>query len=272
MRPANAAHDFDDVDSAANARAFVLYLDAVGQQSPVRAYKERTFALLGVGEGQRLLDVGCGTGDDVRLLAERVGRSGSVSGADKSETMVAEARERSVGSGLPVEYVCCDVTQLRFPDDTFDGCRADRVLMHLDEPVKAVAEMFRVARPGGRVVVAEPDWETLVVDGVERRLARKILNFHCDNLRQGWIGRQLLSLFKGAGLKEIGLDSTALMLNEYALAEKILGIKSAAVRAFEAGVISDDELIGWLASLKRANQQGRFFCAITGFAAVGLKP
>jgi hypothetical protein len=61
-----------------------------------------------------------------------------------------------------------------------------------------------VTRPGGHIVVLEPDWETVVTDSPYRDVTRKILNFFCDTvIRNGWIGRQLPRMFKDHGLVDI---------------------------------------------------------------------
>lgn len=166
-----------DVDRATDPGACIHYLDAAGEQERVQAFKQRSFALLEAKAGAHLLDVGCGTGDDVRTLAQIVGSTGRVVGVDTSETMVSEARKRAEGLNLPVEYYVGDAQQLDFPANTFDGCRAERVLQHVAHPRQALAEMVRVARPGGRIVVLDPDFETLIIDAEDRALTRKLLNF-----------------------------------------------------------------------------------------------
>lgn len=98
-----------------------------------------------------LLDVGCGTGDEVRALAHAVGPRGRSVGVDASAVMVAEAQHRHAASGLPVAFVVGDAQHLAFADASFDRCRAERVLMHLDDPERALAEMRRVVRSGGRL-------------------------------------------------------------------------------------------------------------------------
>ena len=113
-----------------------------------------------------------------------------------------------------------DAHRLNFPDGTFDGCRAARVLQHLADPARAVTEMARVTRSGGRIVVGEPDWETLVLDAPDRALTRKILHFFCDSvIQQGWIGRQLPGLFKRVGLVEVAVEPQTLVLTDYEQAQ-----------------------------------------------------
>jgi SAM-dependent methyltransferase len=148
----------DAVDLAYYAR----HLDAISALQRVKGYKRRTLELLRVTPGHRVLDVG--VGDGVRALAELVGPTGEAIGLDASEAMVAEARRRADAAGSAARFETVDAGRLPYPEGQFDGCRADRVLQHLPEPAQAVAEMTRVVRPGGRVALAEPDWETYIVD------------------------------------------------------------------------------------------------------------
>jgi ubiquinone/menaquinone biosynthesis C-methylase UbiE len=150
-------HGFADVDRNADPQFYLRALDRrAGRGYEIR---QQTYALLDVREGQQLLDIGCGTGEAVRELARRVGNAGRVVGVDKSETMIGEARRRVEGTDLPCEYRLGDVYQLDFADNTFDGCRAERVFPHLDDPLRALAEMCRVTRPGGTSSLSSPTWK-----------------------------------------------------------------------------------------------------------------
>src|SRR6202023_1920244 len=80
---------------------------------------------------------------------------------------------KSVGLGGSLEFRQGDAHHLPFPDLTFDACRVDRVLQHLEDPQRAIAEMARVLKIGGRIAAAEPDWDTLVIDVPDRSLARQ---------------------------------------------------------------------------------------------------
>lgn len=119
---------FTEVDQAPDARFFVEFLDAANALPDVRPLKTVMVDELRLSPGARVLEVGCGTGDDARLLAALVGQDGQVVGVDASEAMVGVPQERSSDSSLPVEFALGDVRSLKFPDGGFDACRCERVL------------------------------------------------------------------------------------------------------------------------------------------------
>ncbi len=262
---------FPDVDKAANAEKMVHYLKAVSSLEMVKRYKRSTYDLLNVKPGEHILEVGCGAGDDARALAQLAGREGRVVGMDLSQTMIADAQKKAVGLGTSLEFRQGDAHQLPFPDCTFDACRVDRVLQHLEDPQRAIAEMARVLKVGGRVAAAEPDWDTLVIDVPDRSLARKIIHHKCDSSRQGWIGRRLKNLFSAAGLTDISVDTHTLILTELPLADQFIGIRLAAANAAADRAISEQEAELWRRWLDQSSADGSFFCGLTGFSVKGHK-
>ncbi|MGZ4304736.1 MAG: methyltransferase domain-containing protein [Solirubrobacteraceae bacterium] len=119
-----------------------------------------------------MLDLGCGTGADVIDIARLVGPGGRVVGVDVSEALIAEARRRWDDSGLPIEFRLGDAQQLEFDDDSFDACRTKRMLMHVPDERRALAEMVRVTRRGGRVAAFDFDWDTHIVDSLHKDATR----------------------------------------------------------------------------------------------------
>jgi ubiquinone/menaquinone biosynthesis C-methylase UbiE len=262
-----------NVDHTTDPDFFVRYLDTTSAQEPMQALKRHTYKILAVHPGAYLLDVGCGPGDDVRVLAQLVGRTGRVVGVDRSATMIAAARTRAKGTSFPVAYQVGDAQHLAFADQSFDGCRAERVLMHVDYPRHVLAEMSRVTRPGGRLVVLEPDFETLVVDAADRRVTRRLVHFLCDHIvRHGWIGRQCPAFFQDAQLTDIQVSAETVLYTAYALTAQLLRLRDHTARAQEAGVVSAAEVTSWLRELEQAGQAGRFFAALTFFCVSGRKP
>lgn len=274
MTEERAFEGWDDVDSTGGAESFRTYLDAVTGVESVRALKRRSYRLLSPEAGDRLLDVGCGTGDDVRILAEAVGPDGAVVGVDNSSEMVEAARERTEEASA-VSFRAADAESLPFGDDAFDGARADRVLQHLERPREALAELCRITGPGGRVVVTDSDWGTLAVDAPDsdlEALTARILDPEWSCARNGRLGRRLRRWEADAGLSEVEVDAETVTVDDFETADEVLGLTGRVEAMCEAGALSVDEGDRWLEALRDADRAGRFFSALSLVTAAGTVP
>src|SRR5579863_6595514 len=153
---------FRDGDDAPASRDLVHGLDAAGSSETIMRWERQILAFLDPRPGGRILDVGCGVGDDVRMLADIVGPTGRVVGVDHSPAMIEIAASRMLGSSGPVEFHLGDAHQLDFPAGSFDACRTERTLSHVADPLQVIREMTRVAKPGAPIVALEPDWDTMI--------------------------------------------------------------------------------------------------------------
>jgi ubiquinone/menaquinone biosynthesis C-methylase UbiE len=259
---------FDRIDQTANPAFFTQFMDTSHTLPAASIYRQLMVDLLEVRPGATLLDVGCGAGNDVQDLAKRVGPSGRVVGIDSSATMIQEARARIAQAHLPGEYLQGDAYQLPFEENTFDGCQSSRVFKHLAEPSRALAEMVRVARPGARIVVAEADFDLTIIDISDRGLARKMIHVACDSVRQGWMGRQLLTFFREAGLSDLVVHGHVLP-SDYAYFKMVFG--GLLQEAQAAGKVSGEEVTRFWDELSQADQKLRLF-GYVGFVVGGRKP
>jgi demethylmenaquinone methyltransferase / 2-methoxy-6-polyprenyl-1,4-benzoquinol methylase len=114
-------------------------------------WRERAADLAAVGPGGRALDVACGTGDLAIELARRVGPTGTVVGSDFSEAMLDRAREKSSA----VTWEWANALELPYPDGGFDAATVGFGARNFSDLDRGLAEMARVVRPGGRVVILE---------------------------------------------------------------------------------------------------------------------
>jgi ubiquinone/menaquinone biosynthesis C-methylase UbiE len=114
---------------------------------------------LGLRIGDRVLDVGCGTGRLAMIFAERVAPTGSVAGIDAADEMIKRAASRTRKQDLPVAFEVAFAQRLPFPTATFDAVACMLALHHVaeDDQQTAVQEMYRVLKPDGRLLIAEFD-------------------------------------------------------------------------------------------------------------------
>ncbi|MGN5376958.1 methyltransferase domain-containing protein [Streptomyces lasalocidi] len=212
----------------------VSYLDRLATSGLGRSYKRRMLDALDLRAGHRVLDLGCGPGTDLEQLAQAVTSTGAAIGIDHDQNMVDAARERTAGQAV-VDVRHADIHELPVPDRTVDRARTDRVLQHVTDPLTALGEIRRVLRPGGRLVMSEPDWETLAVDHPDSDLTRAYTRHVAERVvRNAGIGRQLARLATESGFTVPTVIPVTPVFRDVQVADKILGLERTTRRAVEA--------------------------------------
>jgi demethylmenaquinone methyltransferase / 2-methoxy-6-polyprenyl-1,4-benzoquinol methylase len=120
-----------------------------------RLWKRFALELSGVRAGARVLDVASGSGDLARAFAKRAGPGGQVWMTDINPAMLAVGRDKLIDAGIFAPLALCDAEKLPFAADTFDCVSVAFGLRNMTRKEQALAEMARVAKPGGRVIVLE---------------------------------------------------------------------------------------------------------------------
>jgi len=261
---------FRDVDGSQDADAYLAYLDSVGEV--FRDVIRFGVDALRLRVGGAVLDVGCGHGACLPLLARAVGSGGCVAGIDASAAMVAAAQRRVALQGLAAEVQRGDAHELPFGDGVFDAARIDRVLMFLRDPRRALAELMRVVRPGGRICVAEGDVGTHAIDADDVATTHTMLAALSDRSPHGWIGRRLRTMCVDAGLADIELNLVPILSTSYAEWNDRLGVKSQAALAVSGGLVNAEAAAAWLDDLRTRDAQGRFTATALLFVVTATRP
>lgn len=262
--------DWASIDSDPNAEDFIELLDQEAAHEPQIERKRQRHELLGVSPGDRVLDAGCGQGVDVRLLADSVGAQGEVVGVDVSETMLEAARERTENFAN-IRYEQADVTDLPFPDNSFDAVQADGVLAHTDAPEDAMYELTRVTRQGGRVGVTDHDLASNIIETPGGQSLSDLDPEYAVH-KQPLIGRRLFRIAKAAGLTDIDVEVSAQHVPDFRAAEQAIMIGEWLDAMVSAGEITQQDADAWLEGCRQANEDGTFFGAGMPFTVVGTVP
>lgn len=263
--------NFIDVDHA-DSEELISRLDLLQTLDFFQNFKRESFERMGAGPGKHLADIGCGPGDDVRKLAGLVGETGSVVGFDVSESMVEEAKARHAEASLPISFKQSPAHNLACPDQSFDGVRSDRLYLYLDHPLAALAEAKRVVKPGGRVVVVEPDLEGVWFDNSLCSTTRKMIHALSDSVPNGRVGCQLYRLFRDVGLENIRLDLCPWVTADWALFDKIFHFRGIAEAAIAEGELTEAESDQWFGEMEERKRADRILGGLTLFLVVGQKP
>jgi demethylmenaquinone methyltransferase/2-methoxy-6-polyprenyl-1,4-benzoquinol methylase len=156
---------FSSVDEGDKARKVRGVFDSVASRYDLmndlmsgglhRAWKAYAMLVADVRAGHHVLDIAAGTGDLTRAMARKVGRTGLVVHSDINEAMLRRGRERLIDEGVVVPSMVCDAEALPFADAQFDRVSVAFGLRNMTHKDQALAEMARVLRPGGRLLVLE---------------------------------------------------------------------------------------------------------------------
>jgi demethylmenaquinone methyltransferase / 2-methoxy-6-polyprenyl-1,4-benzoquinol methylase len=182
-----------------------------------RLWKRFTVEQSGLRPGQRVLDVAGGTADLAIQFARRVGANGEVVLTDINPAMLARGRDRMLDAGITAPAVQCDAERLPFQDGHFDCVSVAFGLRNMTHKERALAEMYRVLRPGGRLLVLEFSrvWQPLqkIYDAysftVLPLLGKLVTNdsasyrYLAESIRMHPDQQQLKSLLEQAGFEKV---------------------------------------------------------------------
>ncbi|GLY91806.1 methyltransferase domain-containing protein [Actinoallomurus iriomotensis] len=237
--------------------ALVTRLDAADAFPGAAELRDRSYRLLGLRTGARVVDVGCGAG---RAVAEMTESGADAVGVDVAEPMLRIARRRWPGS----DFRMAGAYTLPFGAGTMDGYRADKVYHELGDPVRAVREARRVLAPSGRIVLVGQDWDTLVVDAADGALTRAIVHARAETIPSPRVARRYRALLLDAGFTDVTVEVRTAVLTGAGALPLLTGLADAA-RA--AGAVTEEQAAAWAAEQTDRARTDRLFVAVPMFTA-----
>jgi ubiquinone/menaquinone biosynthesis C-methylase UbiE len=245
---------FTQPDHSGDPNYFIKFLEMVDRLPGADDVRARSYQQMRIESGTAVLDAGCGIGTAVRELANLVGPKGSASGIDISDTMITEARARAAGRAN-VDFCTGNICDLPYPDQSFNAVRTERVMLYLPNREKAVSEMIRVTKLGGRVVISDTDIDCTAITGKDRLQTRKITSLIADTFVNPNSARELYGLLQHCGLKDVTVEVMALQSTH----EFCVHATQGAVRAAVAdGKLTQAEADEWYRGLAELEMAGEF--------------
>lgn len=248
------------------------------QAEELRSHSAALLDHVGIQLGWRVVDLGCGPLGIVDLLSERVGPKGSVVGLDYDPANVALAREFAREHRLQnVEVAEGDARHTGLPDSSFDLVHARTLLINVQEPAEVVAEMKRLAKPGGWVAAMEPEASLTICYPPIPAWERMQAIFEQSYRVQGadpQMGRKLSQLLWDAGLTDIGVEPRA---EAYPLGHSRRTVRADLLRSMhfkiiEDGLATEQELVEIDHQVRAHLEQPRTLLTQMFFMAWGRKP
>jgi ubiquinone/menaquinone biosynthesis C-methylase UbiE len=239
-----------------------------------KSIKQRSYELMQIESGSQILDVGCGPAVDTIPLSEYIGDAGRVVGVDYDPLMIEVANQELVKSKTmkKVQHIQGDIFSLPFMDEEFDRIHLERFFQVFPKKLddKIFAQLNRVLKSGGRIVMVDMDMATLSVNFSDNEFERKIINHFGLKMRpNGFVGRQLIDILKINNYREICVEfmshSFGNLTREYFLNWIISG-------ALESNIITQGEAVSWNQELRRKVEDGTFLAYVTNVLVSGVKP
>jgi ubiquinone/menaquinone biosynthesis C-methylase UbiE len=219
--------------------------------------KRRCYEWMELKSGDRVLDVGCGLGLDVRRIKRSEGLSIDAVGVDLRYIPWQSSWGAAMKQGAA--FTAADAALLPFNKNTFDVVWADRLLQHVDDPMRALLEFKRIAKPGGRIVLADSDHTSARVLCNDKVVGQRLMDFRASTIKNGFAGKMLNAWCEEAELRLICADAIELDIGSLELAKQLGLFFGGWDNKFrQGGNQNAGELDAFLTKISKCDQSGLF--------------
>ncbi len=256
-------------DEAAAKAVEAMYLtpDVVAQRA-------RVLEMLTPKPGEHILDIGVGPGLLAYDLARLVGDKGRVVGLDNAAAMVALARTR-LAQLKQAECVEGQATELAYPDASFDAVVSTQVYEYVADMPRALSELYRVLKLGGRALILDTDWRSIVWHSSDNARMDRVLAVWDDHLANPHLPATLGPLMQRAGFAIRRVEIVPMLSAHYQPVSYAAGIMRAIhgftrTNAARHG-LETQEVQAWFDDQQQLIAQGAFFFSVNRYVFVGTK-
>ena len=246
-------------------------IDAFNESAGARARRARILDLLALTPGARVLDVGSGPGHQAFEMASLVGTSGRVDGIDPADTAIAIARHRCSELGN-VNFQVGEAAKVPFPDSVFDAAMSSRTFEYVDDVPAALAEMFRVLKPGGRVLIHDTDWGTITWRSSDRGRMARIMETLQGAVADPHLPQTLGGRLAAAGFADVRAEPFVQLEIDYDPTSVSAVLAEGISSYVTSNGISQNEADAWARDLRESASRGGYFFSSTEFIFTGIKP
>jgi len=274
MSPVNSLEnfrfkEFANLDNSPDADYLIASMDVMSSLDSIQAIKKRAIEAMSLKNGDIVLEVGCGHGEDAETIGQIVGDAGSVIAVDLSYRMIEEAKHRSKQAN--VYYSMGDANHLNYPAWHFAACHADRLLVSHENYRELFKKIIPLIRPGGTICFTDVDALSIIISPYNKATKTVLDQIH-QSFVNSYIGRELPALFIQEGLRDIMVIPEVSMVRSFEVMNKIFDFKKIAAEAIKADKLTQEKSKQWENTMRTADKEGKFLYCITFFTVLGRVP
>ena len=252
--------------------AMIQKVEDLYSREQARLIRKGRIESFGIKPGDRVIDIGTGPGFYASEIGDYVGPDGEVLGIDNNEQMLELGRRRTADTAH-IRFKVADATQLPAVNESFDVAFSTQVFEYVDDVDIAIAEMYRVLRPGGRGLIAATDWTSIAWNSSNDERMERMLAAFAEHCAHECLPKTLGPRLRRAGFRQTNVEIQPIFESTHDPDNYSLQI-AGLIRSFVPGRqgVTQDDAEAWFADLYDVGERDEHFFSINRFQFEVQKP